>query len=47
MLALSSYVIGFSYAYTKLDTGAGVLVLFDVVQIAMFGAAVFAKERPP
>jgi drug/metabolite transporter (DMT)-like permease len=47
MLALSLYMIGFSYAYTKLDTGAGALVLFGVVQIAMFGAAVFAKERLP
>ena len=47
MLALSLYMIGFSYAYTKLDTGAGALVLFGVVKIAMFGAAVFAKERLP
>ena len=47
MLALSLYMIGFFYAYTKLDTGAGALVLFGVVKIAMFGAAVFAKKRLP
>ena len=46
-LGLSFYMLGFSYAYTKLDTGVGALILFGVVQIAMFGAAVFAKEQLP
>ena len=46
-LALSFYMLGFSYAYIKLDTGVGALILFGVVQIAMFGAAVIAREPVP
>ena len=42
-LALSFYMLGFSYAYTKLETGAGALILFGVVQIVMFGVAVFTR----
>ena len=40
-------MLGFSYAYIKLDTGVGALILFGVVQIAMFGAAVIAREPVP
>ena len=46
-LALSFYMLGFSYAYTKLETGAGALILFGVVQIVMFGVAVFTREPLP
>ena len=46
-LALSLYMLGFSYAYIKLDTGVGALILFGVVQIAMFGAAVIVREPVP
>ena len=46
-LALSFYMLGFSYAYIKLDTGVGALILFGVVQIAMFGAAVIVREPVP
>lgn len=35
-LALSTYMIGFSLAYRALDAGLGALILFGVVQIAMF-----------
>ena len=30
-LGLSFYMLGFSYAYSKLDTGIGALILFGVV----------------
>ena len=46
-MALSFYMLGFSYAYTKLETGAGALILFGVVQIVMFGVAVFTREPLP
>ena len=46
-LALSFYMLEFLYAYIKLDTGVGALILFSVVQIAMFGAAVIAREPVP
>ncbi len=40
--ALAVYMIGFSLAYLTLDAGLGALILFGVVQIAMFGhGAVF------
>ncbi|SFS65278.1 Threonine/homoserine efflux transporter RhtA [Sulfitobacter marinus] len=35
-LTLAVYIIGFSLAYLTLDTGLGALILFGVVQIAMF-----------
>ena len=40
-------MLGFSYAYIKLDTGVGALILFGVVQIVMFEAAVIAREPVP
>ncbi|MGH1466332.1 MAG: DMT family transporter [Cognatishimia sp.] len=47
VLALLLYVFGFSYAYQKLDAGIGALILFAVVQITMFAAAVCSKEQMP
>lgn len=47
MIATASllvYMLGFSLAYTSLDTGVGALILFGTVQITMFGAAAFARE---
>lgn len=35
-LALSVYMVGFSLAYQSLDAGLGALILFGVVQMAMF-----------
>jgi drug/metabolite transporter (DMT)-like permease len=35
-VALTAYMVGFSLAYRTLDAGLGALVLFGVVQIAMF-----------
>lgn len=36
-VALTLYMIGFCLAYQGLDAGIGALILFGVVQIAMFG----------
>ena len=42
------YLLGFSYAYTQLPTGAGALILFGLVQITMFmGAVIGAEPVPP
>ena len=34
-LGLGTYVLGFSWAYTQLDTGVGAFILFATVQLAM------------
>ena len=44
---LSIYMIGFAYAHTELDSGAGALIQFTVVQIVMFGSALYLKEQVP
>jgi drug/metabolite transporter (DMT)-like permease len=41
------YLFGFSWAYGRLDAGAGALVLFGVVQITMFAGALRAGEALP
>ncbi len=42
------YLLGFSYSYTQLPTGAGALILFGLVQITMFmGAVIGAEPVPP
>lgn len=41
------YIFGFSIAYQSMDTGAGALLLFGVVQITMFAAAVLRKDDMP
>ncbi len=45
MLAL--YLVGFSIAYTHMDSGVGALILFGGVQITMFGGALVARETIP
>ena len=37
--ALSLYLVGFSYAFTGLETGIGVLIQFGVVQLIMFASS--------
>jgi drug/metabolite transporter (DMT)-like permease len=44
MLALSVYILGFSYAYVTLDAGLGALILFGGVQITMFLGALYKRE---
>ncbi|NOX72699.1 MAG: DMT family transporter [Alphaproteobacteria bacterium] len=46
VLGLSSYVLGFAYAYQSLDAGVGALILFGVVQITMFVGAMLKGEPP-
>jgi drug/metabolite transporter (DMT)-like permease len=45
-LALFAYAIAFSLAYIALDAGAGALVLFGSVQIAMIGIGAARGARP-
>jgi drug/metabolite transporter (DMT)-like permease len=45
--SLSLYMLGFSFAYVALDAGLGALLIFGVVQVTMFTAAVAGGERPP
>lgn len=44
-MMLFIYVVAFSFAYTSMDTGAGALLLFGVVQLTMIGwGAVLGKR---
>lgn len=45
-VSLALYMIGFSLAYVSLDAGLGALILFGVVQIAMFLHGVLRGTRP-
>lgn len=45
--SLLVYMLGFSLAYASLDTGTGALILFGVVQITMFAAALRAGDPIP
>ena len=45
--ALFTYAIAFSYAYLRLTTGTGALILFGAVQLTMIAAGIKAGERPP
>lgn len=47
VLALTLYILGFSFAYTTLPAGLGALILFGGVQITMFAGAVAAREHLP
>jgi drug/metabolite transporter (DMT)-like permease len=47
VLALTVYVIGFSFAYLSLPTGVGALILFGTVQVTMFTAAMRGSEGIP
>ncbi|MEV8466012.1 DMT family transporter [Fluviibacterium sp. DFM31] len=44
-LALTAYMLGFSFAYVTLDTGFGALILFGGVQITMFAGSVLGGDR--
>lgn len=39
------YAVPFSFAYTRLPTGTGALLMFAAVQATMIGAAVFGGDR--
>ena len=45
-LSLAVYMIGFSLAYLTLDAGLGALILFGVVQIAMFAHSAVTGQQP-
>lgn len=45
-VSLAVYMVGFSLAYITLDAGLGALILFGVVQIAMFGYGALTQNRP-
>ena len=47
VLGLAAYMVGFSFAYVRLDAGLGALILFGTVQVAMFAAALKAGEFIP
>ena len=46
-LALTVYMIGFSWAYLSLGAGFGALILFGILQMMMFGWAVFKRQPVP
>lgn len=44
-IALTVYLLGFSFAYVSLETGIGALILFGGVQITMFAGALIARDE--
>lgn len=46
-LALAVYMLGFSWSYLTLGAGLGALILFGILQVVMFGWAVFEGQRVP
>lgn len=46
-VALTVYMLGFSWAYISLDAGLGALILFGVLQIVIFGWAVIGGQHVP
>ncbi len=44
-VSLAVYAIGFSYGYLRIDAGLGALLLFGVVQVTMFAAALAARQE--
>jgi drug/metabolite transporter (DMT)-like permease len=40
------YAVPFSFAYTRLNTGTGALILFGCVQLTMMISALWSGERP-
>ncbi|WP_438955386.1 DMT family transporter [Cognatiyoonia sp.] len=46
-VALATYMVGFSSAYLQLDAGLGALILFGVMQVAMFAFAVARRDVIP
>ncbi len=47
VLSLVAYLVGFSFAYVSLATGAGALILFGGVQVTMFAGAVITRDTIP
>lgn len=47
VLALTAYLLGFSFAYLSMDAGVGALILFGGVQVTMFAGAVWEGEQVP
>ena len=45
-VALFGYAVAFSFAYLRLGTGTGALILFGAVQATMIGWGLFSGERP-
>ncbi|MFC6583213.1 hypothetical protein [Sulfitobacter aestuariivivens] len=45
-ISLAVYMVGFSLAYLTLDAGLGALILFGVVQIAMFAHGALKGNAP-
>ncbi len=45
--ALTTYLIGFSLVYQRLEAGAGALILFGLVQLTMFTGALCQGEPVP
>ena len=45
-LALAGYAVFFTLAYTRIQAGAGALVLFGAVQVTMIGTGLIRGERP-
>jgi drug/metabolite transporter (DMT)-like permease len=45
-IVLFVYALPFSFAYTRLTTGTGALVLFGTTQVTMIAAGLRAGERP-
>ncbi len=43
-VALTGYMVGFSWAYLSLDAGIGALILFGVIQVAIFGWSVAERQ---
>jgi drug/metabolite transporter (DMT)-like permease len=46
-VALALYMIGFSWSYLTLGAGLGALILFAILQVVMFGWAVFEGQKIP
>lgn len=44
-VSLAVYAIGFSFAYLQIDAGLGALLLFGVVQITLFAAAILNRQE--
>jgi drug/metabolite transporter (DMT)-like permease len=44
--ALAGYAVAFSFAYGRVEAGAGALVLFGAVQAGMIGWSAWRGERP-
>mgnify|MGYP001060569386 CR=1 FL=1 len=44
-VSLAVYAVGFSFAYVDVDAGLGALLLFGVVQVSMFAAALMARQE--